>query len=183
MVVSAKERILNAAQARLLTGGPTSLVLDAIANDAGVSKGGLLYHFPSKHDLIGGLCDRMLAGFDERLTAACDADPNPNGAWTRAYLDSTVTGDGKPADDSAQLMAGLLASLGRDSEHLEVIRRRFARWHEKLEQDGLDPTRASIVRLAADGLWLSALLGLPQLAPEVGQGILATLRSMTHDTT
>ena len=52
MVVSAKERILNAAQARLLTGGPTSLVLDAIASDAGVSKGGLLYHFPSKDDLI-----------------------------------------------------------------------------------------------------------------------------------
>ena len=54
----ARERILNAAEARLLAGGPGGLVLDAIAADAGISKGGLLYHFGSKEALVEGLCDR-----------------------------------------------------------------------------------------------------------------------------
>lgn len=175
----ARERILNAAEARLLAGGPARLVLDAVAADAGVSKGGLLYHFASKEALVAGLCERMLARFDRELEALCSADPERAGAWARAYLTSTVTAEGKPADNSAQLMAGILATLGRDSKHLEVVRGHFARWHERLDADGIDPTTATIVRLAADGLWLSALLGLPRLDDEHGRDAIRALRALT----
>jgi AcrR family transcriptional regulator len=177
---SARERILNAAEARLLAAGPAGLVLDAIAADAGVSKGGLLYHFASKEALVAGLCDRMLDRFDRRLEALCEADPEPVGAWTRAYLASTVTDEGKPADDSARLMAGVLATLGRDSSHLESVRARFARWHERLERDGIDPITATLVRLAADGLWLSSLLGLQRLDPDLGRDVVRALRDRTR---
>lgn len=174
----ARERILTAAEARLLAHGPAGLVLDAIAADAGVSKGGLLYHFRSKEALVAGLCDRMLQGFDRALESLCEADPTDVGAFTRAYLASTVTEEGKPADNSAQLMAGILATLGRDSSHLEAVRARFSRWHERLDADGIDPTRATLVRLAADGLWLSALLGLPQLEGDRGPETIRALREL-----
>jgi AcrR family transcriptional regulator len=180
MEQNAREKILNAAEARLLAGGPAGLVLDAVAKDAGVSKGGLLYHFPSKEALVGGLCDRMLARFDEALVALSSADPEPRGAWTRAYLISTVTEQGKPADNSAQLMAGILATLGRDSAHLENVRQHFVRWHAKLESDGIDPATATLVRLAADGLWLSALLGLQQIDTEASTNVFRELREMTR---
>jgi len=180
MATSSRDRILNAAQQRLLALGPAGLVLDAIARDAGVSKGGLLYHFSTKDELIGGLCARMLSHFDERLASEYEDDPEPTGAWTRSYLASTVTEEGKPADDSAQLMAGLLATLGRDSEHLEAVRQRFGLWQERFAADGIDPTRATLVRLAADGLWLSALLGLPQLDDRESREVISALRRMTH---
>ena len=175
-----RERILNSAEARLLALGPAGLVLDAIAADAGISKGGLLYHFGSKEALVAGLCERMLARCDEELETLCRADPELQGAFTRAYLASTVTDEGKPADNSAQLMAGILATLGRDSAHLEAVRARFAQWHERLEGDGIDPTTATIVRLAADGLWLSALLGLPRLDGEIGPDTIRALRRLTR---
>lgn len=178
--MTSRDKILNAAQARLLALGPAGLVLDAIASDAGVSKGGLLYHFRSKDALIGGLCDRMLEDFERRLTAEFASDPEPQGAWTRAYLASTVTDEGKPADDSAQLMAGLLATLGRDSDQLEIVRQRFNEWHSKLDVDGIDSTTATLVRLAADGLWLSALLGLPQLESQTSEKVIRSLRRLTH---
>jgi AcrR family transcriptional regulator len=178
-VRSARDRILDAAEARLLGRGPTALVLDAVAADAGVSKGWLLYHFRSKEALVAGLCERMLERFDRRLSEFCNADPEPRGAWTRAYLASTVTPEGKAADDSAQLMAGILATLGRDSAHLEAVREHFARWHRRLESDDIDPTTATLVRLAADGLWLSALLGLAELDPEAGGPVVQTLRELT----
>ena len=175
-----KEKILNAAEERLLAGGPAALVLDAVAADAGVSKGGLLYHFRTKEALVAGLCDRMVAGFEERLASLCDAEREEAGAFTRAYLASTVTDEGKPADNSARLLAGILATLGRDSSHLERLREAFTRWHTRLASDGIDPTAATIVRLAADGLWLSALLGLPQLDDELGPQTLRALRDVTH---
>lgn len=179
-VAGARERILNAAEARLLTGGPTSLVLSAVAADAGVSKGGLLYHFASKEALVAGLCERMLERFDADLDALSEADAASAGAWTRAYLASTVTDDGKPADNSARLMAGVLATLGRDSAHLEAVRERFACWHARLEADGIDETTAIVVGLAADGLWLSALLGLPPLGAEAARKVIRALREMTR---
>ena len=176
----ARERILGAAEARLLAGGPAGLVLDAIAADAGVSKGGLLYHFASKEALVAGLCERMLEHFDRQLASLSEADAEPEGAWTRAYLASTVTADGKPADDSAQLMAGILATLGRDSAHLEAVRECFAAWHARLAEDGIDPRRATLVRLAADGLWLSGLLGLSQLDAEQSRCVLHALNELTR---
>lgn len=178
--MSARERILNAAEERLLAHGPSGLVLDAIAADAGISKGGLLYHFASKEVLVAGLCQRMLDHLDRELETLSAADPEDAGAWTRAYLASTVTDEGKPADNSAQLMAGILATLGRDSAHLEEVRARFAGWHAHLEADGIDRTTATLVRLAADGLWLSALLGLPGLDPQVGPETIRALREFTR---
>ena len=176
-----RDRILNAAEERVLAGGPAGLVLDAIAADAGVSKGGLLYHFANKEALVANLCERMLDRFDRELEALRQADDGGNtGAAARAYLASTVTDQGKPADNSAQLMAGILATLGRDSPHLEAVRARFAEWQETLVGDGLDDTTATIVRLAADGLWLSALLGLPQLDADLGPRTLRALRDLTR---
>lgn len=179
-MIKSREKILNAAEARLLAIGPGGLVLDAVALDAGISKGGLLHHFRSKDALIGGLCDRMLARFEDDMAALAMSDPRPEGAWTRAYLASTVTGDGKPADNSAQLMAGILATMGRDSVHLERVREHFVRWHKKLEKDAIDPTTATLVRLAADGLWLSALLGLQQIDAESSEHVISLLRDMTR---
>jgi AcrR family transcriptional regulator len=44
----ARERILEAAYTVAERSGAAALTLDAVAAEAKVSKGGLLYHFPSK---------------------------------------------------------------------------------------------------------------------------------------
>lgn len=175
-----RDRILDAAESRLLRRGPAGLVIEAVAREAEVSKGGLLYHFPSKEALVAGLTARMLDRFDEAQDELAAREPERPGAWARAYLASTVTPQGQPADNSAQLMAGLLAALGRDSAELQALRERFGRWHLRLEHDGLDATTAAIVRLAADGLWLSALLGLPQPQGDTSARVIEALREMTR---
>ena len=177
---STRARILDAAEARLLELGPIGLVLSAVACDAGVSKGGLLYHFRSKDALVAGVVARMLDGFDEVQDEAAGDDSEPAGAWARAYLSSTVTETGEPADNSAQLMAGILAALGSKSPQLELLRERFAGWQQRLLADGADPTLAAIVQLAADGLWLSSLLGLPPLPAQTRAEVVRRLRDMTR---
>jgi AcrR family transcriptional regulator len=177
----ARERILDAAEARLLALGPAGLVLDAVARGAGVSKGGLLYHFPAKEDLVDGLVGRMLERFDAVQAELASADPGARGRWTRAYLASTVAPDGEPADRSAQLMAGILATIGNDPARLAALRERFRAWQARLDDDGIDPVVATLVRLAADGLWLSALLGLPRLDAQRSRRVLAALADLTRE--
>ncbi len=179
---SAKERILDAAEQRLLDFGPSGLVLDAVAADAAVSKGGLLYHFPNKEALIEGITQRMLERFSKLQETISQSDPDEAGRWTRAYLQSTVKSDGTPADSSGRLMAGILAGMGGDDSRLKTVRDAFGAWQARLERDGIAPVQATIVRLAADGLWLSGLLGLPQLKKRHATDVMRALDSLSRST-
>ncbi|MEV4728318.1 TetR/AcrR family transcriptional regulator, partial [Micromonospora humida] len=60
--------------------------LDDIARFAGVSKGGLIYHFASKDDLILELARDQLASFQAGIDAALDPTDTAPGRLTRAYL-------------------------------------------------------------------------------------------------
>jgi AcrR family transcriptional regulator len=60
-----KEKIFNAVNDLYKTEGIDSLTLEKIAKRAGISKGGLLYHFPSKDSILAGLVERNLKEFVE----------------------------------------------------------------------------------------------------------------------
>ena len=174
-----RAKILDAAESLILEAGSTGLVLEKVARRASVSKGGLLYHFASKADLVAGLLERRIAYYDEITDPQKTSGDHSPGSSTRAYLDSAVSDDGRPADKSAQLLAALLATFGSDPESLEPLREAFARWQRKIEADAIDPVEATIVRLAADGLWLTQLLGLPTLSPPLARAVVAKLKKRT----
>src|SRR5690606_9715403 len=60
---NSREKILAAAADVAAEAGPGSLSLDAVALRAGVSKGGLLYNFPTKAKRMQGLVERYLSEF------------------------------------------------------------------------------------------------------------------------
>ncbi|MFC7715316.1 TetR/AcrR family transcriptional regulator [Nonomuraea recticatena] len=67
---SSRERLLDAAAEVLLTDGAESLTLEAVAKRAGVSKGGLFYHFPTKQAMVAAMVDRLTSAFDAALAGA-----------------------------------------------------------------------------------------------------------------
>ena len=154
-----KQRLLDAAGAVVRRDGPQALTLDAVAGEAGVSKGGLLYHYGSKRELIEALVARWLADFQDDIDAA---DPH----FVRGYVRAS-----DPAGEIADEL-GLLAALVADPAVLRTVRERYAIWQDRVEREGSDPVDATVARLAADGLWLAELLGM---APPRGR-----LREQVH---
>lgn len=74
-MASARDRVLDSFVAIVCEEGERPATLDAVAARAGVSKGGLLYHFGSKAALVEGLCERLsdLSAIDvERMQDAED---------------------------------------------------------------------------------------------------------------
>ncbi len=61
---SARERILDALSTVVVRNGVAAATLDAVCAEAQVSKGGLLYHFPSRDALFDGLRQRLMASVD-----------------------------------------------------------------------------------------------------------------------
>lgn len=73
------QTILDAAGAVLRRGGGRALTIDAVAAQAGLSKGGVLHHYASKDALILALVARKLTELREGI-AACEADSVPGPA-------------------------------------------------------------------------------------------------------
>jgi AcrR family transcriptional regulator len=155
-----RAKLLDAAGAVIRRDGPQALTLDAVAAEAGVSKGGLLYHFKSKRELLDGLVARWL---DEFQT---DIDSAP-GNFVAGYVRAS---DGAKAEE-----AGLLAALVADPQVLAAVRERYATWQDLIASWGGDPVDATIARLAADGLWLADLLGMAPPQGELRKRVLARL--------
>ena len=146
---SRRAELLDAALAVIRRDGAQALTLDAVAAEAGVSKGGVLYHFGSKRALIDGLIGSWLDEFGARL------DPDdPAASYVRA-CDLSAAGP-----DASAKEFGMLAALIEDPVVLEAARERYADWMERMLGGALAREDAWLVRLAADGLWYSDLLGI-----------------------
>ena len=165
-----RERILDATGRVLVRDGGDAVTIAAVAREAGVSKGGLFYHFASKELLIEGLIARYVASFDELIATAGD-EP---GAATRAYLRSAEEA-GNPA---AQPVIAMLAAAVVDPRGLVTLRERYRQWQDRLDNDGLPPPVASTVRFAVDGLWLADTLSLAPARAEARKRIIDTLRAL-----
>ena len=140
--------------------GAQALTLDAVAAEAGVSKGGLLYHFASKRELLDGVVARWLDEFQRDIDQV-------DGSFPAGYVRAS---DGAKAEE-----AGLLAAFVADPAVLAAVRERYATWQDRVVTEGGDPVEATVARLAADGLWLADLLGLAPPEGELRDRILARL--------
>jgi len=156
-------RILDAAYLVAERSGVAALTLDAVAAEAAVSKGGLLYHFPSKEALLSGMVDGLCRLFGDLAAAAQRADPEPLGELWHSSRWMGLVG-------AMALNPALL-----DSWRADVLAGRAAD-----EAEGVDPAAAAIVRLAADGLWVWGVLGLPGPDRALKAKILAELNQLTQ---
>ena len=171
--VTKRDELLDAAERIVRRDGSSSLTLDAVAAEAGVSKGGLLYHFPSKESLISAMVERMLAAFEAAQEAAMAADPVERGRWTRSWVRAAVAPEG--VSDQDHVAAGLLAALATNPALADPLRERYAAWRRKAMHDGIGAEDAMIVSLAADGLWMADLLGFESPTGETRRLIIARL--------
>ncbi len=147
-VGSARERILEAAEHVIVEVGATRLTLDAVAQAAGVSKGGLLYHFPSKELLLGALAQRYVDSLEQCVSAARDELTDDSSRDLKACILGALGSDPRCKSTGAVL----LATAANDLALLDVIRKRITEYTAEMEANSADFARAAIVTLAIDGL-------------------------------
>ncbi len=174
-----REKILQAASQVVMDKGVEALTLDAVAQQAEISKGGLLYHFPSKNALIINLGEQLLQNFEAALQNEFEQDDAPGtpGQWLRAYVRSTE----RMSKESLALLARLSSILAKmPPELLQSVEAYEKRCYQRLEADGLDPVQATIIQLAIDGLWFSEVFQMAVPTEERRAQVVETLLTMTR---
>ncbi|MDO9414959.1 TetR/AcrR family transcriptional regulator [Pararhizobium sp.] len=170
-----RKQLLDVAVRLSVSAGPASVTLEAVSTAAGVSKGGLLHHFPSKLALIDAMFDDLVGRLDDAIGDAMRRDPVAHGRYTRAYLDVVFSlEDSEEGPGWHVLTMALLAE-----PHL---RRRWQQWVAE-RQDEFVGTDSSVdtqlVRFAADGLWFADLVGSHAFDTAARTALLQRLKSLT----
>jgi AcrR family transcriptional regulator len=162
-------RLILDTAAHLIGRRGTTVPVSEIAQEAGVSKGGLLYHFATKEALLQALTEDLILQFREQVHGRAEQEGPGPGRLTRAYIRVSLAeaGDHACLRDSIALAAKLMF----EPELERLVQQDADRWKEELRQDGLDPSIVRLVVAAADGsssapLWGAILDEADRLALE-----------------
>jgi Transcriptional regulator len=167
---SLRERILAAADKVARERGVANLTLDLVAEQAGVSKGGLLYHFTTKEALLTGMIERAIDRYRTFLRAAIDRE----GSDYRAYLKASVTAR-KDCDEGSECLRALFAAAANFPNMPERARDDVKAHYERLRSEPNRFEDAAILSLAMDGLNFLELLGLSPFSPEEREAVIARM--------
>lgn len=172
--------LLDAAERVVVSQGVARMTLDEVAREAGVSKGGLLYHFRSKDALTQGMVERFVERFDTAVAHSHEQDRDPVGRRTRAYVRATAGQTPLTGEAFDRANGALTAALANFPERLAAVREQSGRHQASLEADSLDPVFATIIRFAIDGLWLGENFGLMHLDPGMKAAVIDRLITWTR---
>jgi AcrR family transcriptional regulator len=160
-VASREDVLLDAAEAVIVRDGIASLTLDAVAAQAGASKGGLLHHFPNKDRLVEALVVRTAAAMRAHHEQSFLETPAGPGRMARALLENTLRDMNEWCVSCRQGSAAAFAALAHNPSLIEPMRAVYADLYRRVaEDDGLPAGLGDAVVAAIDGLWLYWVLGL-----------------------
>lgn len=167
--MSTKVKLLEAASKIIVTQGIGSLTLEAVALEAGISKGGLLYHFPNKEELIIGLNLYALERFRGSIQLEMEAGKNYVEAYAIATLNDLFHSEYLGIDASV---------LGASANHIEVLKmwnEECIRFTVEMKKEGIPFELGMSLRLVCDGLWYSKMFGIGEMDEEEQRRIIAYL--------
>ena len=156
------ELVLNAAESVVVETGVQNFTMEAVAKRAGISKGGLLYIFPTKDQLILAMLDREVSRFSAEVSLSSEAysgDPHPT---LRGYIETARSEDVSIADKAANLMAALIHA----PTMLEPARLFHIKMLGQFDSYSLEGRRGRLAYLAIEGAFFLRALGLKTMTEE-----------------
>jgi AcrR family transcriptional regulator len=165
----------------VLRTGLGSLTLDAVAAHAKVSKGGLLYHFPSKDALIVAMVQRTCDNWRKDYSEAIAAEPPGPGRVPRALLKMCM---GTPESCDATCRRSsvvLVAAIANNPELAAPLRKTYADLWARIHEDSGSAAAGEAVVLALNGLWFEQVFGLRDMPAERLESIRTALERLIDD--
>lgn len=153
-----RRALLDQAARITLEQGLSKVTFQSVADAVGVTKGGVMHHFTTKNALILEVFHDAMAKFEAEVNQAMAEDPVHYGSFTRAYINATIS-LGEKGQEELDSQATLYALMLGDSE----LRELWAKWANaqlKKHQATDNTETLCMVRLVADGIWLSDFSGI-----------------------
>ena len=161
---SNRAKILDAAVSLIHREGVTAVTFDSVAAECDLTRGGIMYHFPSRDDLLLAIHQHVADQWVEALVRAAGgcADDATTDERFAAYVQVCAQSASR-----AELLLALEAETHpeRKAPWITIQERWTPSPFEN--QDDHQALDRFVARLAADGLWMYNYLSGEPLPPEV----------------
>lgn len=160
-----REKILETARNIAVSEGVAQLTIDAVAKKSKISKGGVLYHFPSKRKLIIALMDEYVKHLDCELNEAYEKNKNKPHALAHAFLDWYRKFGGIEAHNR-NWGAAIFAVQSFDPSLMEPLQNWYKDLFQRMRANPEEQARTSWAITTMEGLFLLALYNLDYYSSE-----------------
>jgi AcrR family transcriptional regulator len=174
---SNRTAIVEAAHRVAARQGGADFSYEATATEAGLTKAGVLYHFPTREDLVLAVVEYVAQSWEEAMLEALGrplAEATP-AQRIRAYVE-VAAGDDVSRGDFAIYADALCRPA-----HLGPWNEVFSRWFGLEGCTTHQRARLSCARFAADGLWVAKATGTMPPTAEEYDALVEHLYSLTHE--
>lgn len=154
MISESKANLITATAKVAQQHGVQHLTLEAVAQAAGVSKGGLLYHYPTKDHLLIALTEYAIAAFRDALNRHHAAGASLHEAYVLATQDGLAS-----EEHLMHHSSGLLLAAASSPEALALWHTEYAQLAALLAAEPVEKPISLLVQTACDGVWFQAVLG------------------------
>lgn len=168
---SNRDKILDGVVRLIERDGITAVTFDAVAAEAGITRGGIIYHFPSRDELILATHQHLARQWEAQLRSLA-SDPDRPADRYKAYVQSC-------SRDATRAELLMMLESGGDERLAQVWSEVIDYWAPPAAQADDPVGRANfLARIAADGLWAHRVMGGRPLSPEVKAMVTESLLRM-----
>jgi len=165
MRTSNRQRILDAAVNVINRDGVGAVTFESVAAEAGLTRGGLLYHFPSREALLRGIDEHLVQSWEASMEALLGKSAGEASALERYQTFVRVSAQSATRAELMFMLESVDAEVG-DRPWAPAVQR----WAPSPPAAGDDDPAALdnfVARLAADGLWIYEAMYEGQLDEDV----------------
>ncbi|WMT91211.1 TetR/AcrR family transcriptional regulator [Pelagibacterium sp. H642] len=145
-----RDALLDAAERVVMREGAGQLTIDGVAAEAGVSKGGVLYAFPTKDALIDAMFGRVFAAGD-RIAEAVVAR---SGDTPEARISGHVEASRDAADTMTERSIALIVNFMRSPQYRASANEYYGKLLGQLDTSTPRGRKVRLALLAAEGAFL-----------------------------
>ena len=157
--------------------GGADFSYEATATEAGLTKAGVLYHFPSREDLVLAVVGHVAHTWERAMLQVLEVpfDQATAAQRIRAYVDVAAGEDVSRAD------VAIYADALCRPEHLGPWNEVFSRWFDLEGCTADERARLSCARFAADGLWMAKATAASVPTDGEYDALVGLLQSLSED--
>jgi len=142
-----RDTLLDAAETVVLRDGAGNLTFEAVAKEAKVSKGGVLYAFANKDTLIDAMLSRVVANYDSAVEAFLAARDDSPRTRIQAHIEASRNEDAEVITRAVALMASFVRAPAFQAETAIFYKDLFA----VCDTSSLAGRRLRLALLATEG--------------------------------
>lgn len=165
--------ILEKALEVVVESGAAKLTFDAVAHKSGISRGGILYHFPNKEAMLESLLEYYVGMEMSVFLKHWEKLGSSPSTMTKAEVLSMREKEGKKRDIAIALLASLVHHPALLQKIRPLVEQRF-----KTIVNNPNFAKEAIILMALDGMYTMHALGLEPLSAKQRQEIFNCMLSL-----